>query len=406
MTKGRLSVTKLAALLKAGEKRVVGDGDNLYLQVTGAGNGSWLYRYAGEDGKDHWMGLGDVGKVGLGLARRKRDDQHRLRGEGKDPLAERRAEKTRKKAEKIPPFRVLAEQYIRTNIDLLGGKSPGQWRQSLTDYAYPVIGDLPPAAITTDHVMKVVEPEWLTKNVTIDRVRNRIEKILESAKTRGFRTGDNPARWKDHLENLLPKKSRVATVEHFAALPWREIGVFMAELREEEAVAAIALEFDILTSSRPSETIGALWSEIDMANALWTIPAERMKFPRERRVPLSNRCMTILRQMDAMRDGDFVFPGSRAGAPMAGRAFLALLERMGRSVTAHGFRSTFRDWAGETGQPNDIAEVALAHAVGTKVQATYQRGDLLERRRHLMEAWAAFCEGPMGADVIPLRVSA
>jgi integrase len=257
--------------------------------------------------------------------------------------------------------------------------------------------------------MKAIEPIWTAKPETASRVRGRIESILDWATARGYREGENPARWRGHIENLLPKKTKVRQVEHLAALPYREIGTFMEELRQQDGTAAHALEFAILTAARTGEVIGALWNEINVPEKLWTIPAGRMKAGKEHRVPLSSAALAIVEKMAALRSGEFVFPGGKAGRPLSNMAFLMLLRRMGRyDLTAHGFRSSFRDWAAEcTGFPAEVAEMALAHAVGDKVEAAHRRGDLFQKRRQLAETWAKFCaSASIVGRVVPLRARA
>jgi len=240
--------------------------------------------------------------------------------------------------------------------------------------------------------MKALQPIWTTKPETASRVRGRIESVLDWARASGFRTGENPARWRGHLENLLPKKTKVRRIEHHAALPYAELPSFMAELREQERIAARALEFAILTAARTGEAIGATWSEINLAERLWTIAAGRMKANREHRVPLCDRAIEILEGMQKTQDGDFLFPGGKPRRPLSNMAFLMLLRRMGRGdLTAHGFRSTFSDWCSErTNFPAEVREMALAHTVSDKVEAAYRRGDLFAKRRQLAEAWARF----------------
>jgi integrase len=258
--------------------------------------------------------------------------------------------------------------------------------------------------------MRALEPIWTVKPETAGRVRGRIEAILDWAAARGYRAGENPARWRGHLDKLLPARSKVRRVEHHAALPYIEIGEFMAELRQQEGVVARALEFVILTAARTGEAIGARWSELNLTDRLWTVPAERMKAGREHRVPLSDRALAIVESMASIRSSDYVFPGGKAGRPLSNMALLMLLRRLGRDdLTSHGFRSTFRDWAAEsTAFPAEVAEMALAHAVGDRVEAAYRRGHLLQKRRQLAEAWASFCEtkAGLGAEVAPIRAIA
>jgi integrase len=270
----------------------------------------------------------------------------------------------------------------------------------------PVFGSLPVQAIDVGLVMKVLEPIWSTKPETAGRVRGRIESVLDWASARGYRQGENPARWRGHIENLLPKKGMVRRVEHHAALPYTEIGTFIAELRKQEGVAAQALEFTILTAARTGEVIGAKWDEFDLGERLWTVPGERMKAGKEHRVPLSDAALAIVEKMAEIRQSEFVFPGGRANRPLSNMAFFMLLRRMGcGDLTAHGFRSSFRDWAAErTAFPAEVADMALAHVVSDKVKAAYRRGDLFQKRRQLSDAWAKFCATPpSGSKVVPIR---
>jgi integrase len=258
--------------------------------------------------------------------------------------------------------------------------------------------------------MRVLEPLWREKTETAARLRGRIEAVLDYATARGWRTGENPARWRGHLANLLPAPSKIAKVEHHAALPWREIGAFMSAMANEEGISALALRFAILTAARTGEVIGARWSEIDMSEAVWTVPAGRMKAAREHRVPLADDALDALREVAKLRtnpklDG-FVFPGGKPGKPLSSMALLMLLRRMNRGdLTAHGFRSTFRDWCAEaTNYPREVAEAALAHTLRDKTEAAYQRGDLMEKRRQLMADWASFCaRRRMAGEIVALR---
>jgi integrase len=388
--------------------KLLHDGRGLYLDPR---NGkSWIYRYA-VAGKERWMGLGPYPEVSLARAREKREEARRLfKGEGIDPLSDRDARRAEAKAEAARKaaaaitFRVCAEKFIAAHE--AAWRNPvhrAQWSQTLRDYVYPLIGDLPVSAIETGHVTQVLEPIWTTKTETASRLRGRIESILDYAKTNGWRTGENPARWKGHLQNVLPRPGKVTRVEHHAALPWKEISAFMAELAKQEGMGALALRFTILTAARTAEVIGARWGEIDMANGVWTVPPDRMKAAREHRVPLSDAALEILREAAKFGTAGFVFPGQRSGKPLSNMAMLAVLKRMSRGdLTTHGFRSSFRDWCAETGKPADIAEAALAHVVGDKTVAAYQRGDLLERRRKLMEQWAGWCSRPPADDNVEL----
>jgi integrase len=278
----------------------------------------------------------------------------------------------------------------------------------LQTYVYAVMGELPVQVVDVGLVMKAVEPLWSAKPETASRVRGRIESILDWATARGYRTGDNPARWRGHLENLLPQKSKVRRVEHHAALPYCELAAFMTGLRQQDGVAARALEYAILTAARTGEVIGATWSEIDLEGRLWTIPGVPMKAGREHRVPLSDAALAILRTMGEVRTGEHVFPGARSGRPISNMAMLMLLRRMRRGdLTAHGFRSAFSDWCAEqTNFPSEVREMALAHAVGDKVEAAYRRGDLFEKRREVMSAWGRYCDGEDSSNVVEMRRAA
>jgi integrase len=373
-----------------------GDGGGLFLQVSKYGSKSWVFRFKA-NGRLREMGLGSLDTYGLSEARERARKCRKLRDEGKDPIEERNTARLQAKldAAKAMTFEQCAERYIAAyRAGWRNGKHRDQWSSTLTTYVNPIFGALPVQAIDTALVMKAVEPIWSEKPETASRVRGRIESILDWAAARGYRAGENPARWRGHLDKLLPKKTKVRRVEHHAALPYAEIGTFVAELREQEGVGARALEFAILTAARTGEAIGARWDELNLADRLWMVPAERMKGGKEHRVPLSDRAVTIVEDMRKLRGpGDFVFPGLKRGRPLSNMAMLVLLRRMGRSdITTHGFRSTFRDWAAErTNFQNEVIEMALAHAVGDKVEAAYRRGDLFQKRRQLMDAWAKFC---------------
>jgi integrase len=398
-----------AAVRHAAKPGLYGDGGGLWLNVGPNGNKSWLYRFM-LDGRAREMGLGPLHTIGLAEARERARAARRLCLDGIDPIDRKHAERDARRlaAASAVSFKDCAAKYIAANrAGWRNAKHAWQWTATLEAHAFPVIGALPVSAIDTGHVTRILEPIWTAKPETASRVRGRIEAVLDYAATHRWRTGENPARWRGHLENVLPKRSKVRAVEHHAALPWREIGAFMATLAGQEGIAAMALRFAILSAARTGEVIGARWSEIDMQHAVWIIPAERMKAAREHRVPLSEPAMAVLREAGKLRSGDFVFQGAKAGAGLSNMAMLVLLRRMGRGdLTTHGFRSTFRDWAAETAKPADIAEAALAHVVGDKTVAAYQRGDLLDRRRRLMAQWAEFCArvAPVeGGDVVALR---
>jgi integrase len=406
---GKLTAKKVETLKEPGR---YGDGGGLYLQVTksekkernSAPAKSWIFRYRldghrSQSGKplSREMGLGSVHVMGLADARQEATELRTLLRKGADPIeAKREARRTAAvDRAKALTFRKASEAYISAHR--AGWKNPkhaAQWPSTLETYVYSVFGDLPVQSIDVGLVMKVVEPLWSVKPETASRVRGRIEVILDWAKVRGYRSGDNPARWRGHLDKLLPKKSKVRKVEHHAALPYLDAGAFMAELREREAIAARALEFTILTAARTSETIGARWDEFDLTAKVWTVPAARMKAGREHRVPLSQAVLAVLQDMQEFRQNEFVFPGNHRDV-LSNMAMDMLLRRMDRDVTVHGFRSTFRDWAAERSNfPREVAEAALAHTLADKTEAAYLRGDMFSKRRRLMDAWSDYCSKP------------
>jgi integrase len=409
---GRLTALKVE---KAKQPGMYADGGGLYLRVTREGTKSWVFRFM-LNGRPRWMGIGPLALYGLQEARGKALDARRLRHEGVDPIDARRALRAQERLEaaKAMTFEQCAESYIKAHrAGWRNAKHAAQWEATLATYAEPIIGVLPVQAVDTGLVMKVLEQEvryapdkptaplWTARPETASRLRGRMESILDWAKVRGYREGENPARWRGHLDKLLPPRAKVRKVEHHAALPYDELPDFMAALRTHEGVAARALEFAILTAARTGEVIGARWSEIDIGEKLWTIPQERMKAGKEHRVPLSARAVVIIEEMKPLADIGagldegcaFVFPGGRRGQPLSNMAFLMLLRRMKRDdLTAHGFRSSFRDWAAErTNFPSEVAEMALAHSVSSKVEQAYRGGDLFERRRRMMIAWTTFC---------------
>jgi integrase len=384
------------AVTRAKKPGMYADGGGLYLQVTSAGARSWIFRYA-RNGRSREMGLGALSKVPLATARLKAEEAREDLGRGQDPIQARQARKAEEAAEaaRQVTFEDAADSYINSHrAGWRNAKHGDQWKNTLRTYAYPAIGSVPVRDIETGMVLKVLEPIWTIKTETANRVRGRIEAVLDWARARGHRQGENPARWRGHLDDLLPRPGKVRRVQHHPALPYSEIGAFMAELRKQEGVAALALEFLILTASRTGEAIGARWSEIDLQQRLWTIPAERIKAGREHRVPLSSPTIIVLREVAKLRRTDgYVFPGDKQGKHLSNGALLMLLERMNRGdLTVHGFRSTFRDWAAEqTNFPREVAEMALAHVVEDKTEAAYRRGDLFVKRQKLMDTWAAYC---------------
>lgn len=379
------------------EPGMYADGLGLYLKVRPGNSKSWIFRYR-IGGKLRDMGLGPFHTVSLAEARDKAEVCRVMRLKGLDPLEERLKEQQAKTADVATAitFEKCAETYIDTHkVGWKNSKHADQWTATLQTYVYPVFKDKPVATIDDALVLKVLQPIWESKTETASRIRGRIECILDWARVMKYRTGDNPARWKGHLDHLLPKRSRVASIVHHPALPIDETPDFIQIVRREETVVARAFEFCILNATRTGETLGMRWSEYDEKAELWTVPGTRMKAGRDHRIPLAKRSQTILAEMKQVRSSDFVFPGGVRERPLSSMAFLMLLRRLGRNdITAHGFRSTFRDWAAErTDVPNEVVEMALAHTISNKVEAAYRRGDLFDKRRQLADAWAAFCAG-------------
>lgn len=395
-------------------KGVYPDGAGLYLNVTIGGSKSWLYRYM-LAGKQHWMGLGSYPDVSLAEAREKAADARKLTRQNIDPLAEKRQTTNiiRASIAKAMSFDKAAEQFIDAQKSgWKNAKHIDQWRNTLATYASPVIGKLDVSMIETAHIMRILEKDnfWNLKTETASRVRGRIESVLDWATTRKYRSGENPARWKGHLDKLLPARTKVKKTEHHAALPWAEIGAFMADLRQQVGIAARAVEYTILTAARSGEVRGATWDEIDLEAGVWIVPADRMKAKKEHRVPLSTKALALLAEQKKLFPEGFVFPGAKEGKPLSDMSLTAVLRRMDRTeITVHGFRSTFRDWAAEsTAYPGEMVEMALAHTIGNKVEAAYRRGDLFEKRRRLMQDWSDFCDRKesTGDNIIPINTAA
>jgi integrase len=381
------------AVTRATRRGLHPDGAGLYLQVGRTGGRSWIYRYTLR-GRTRYMGLGSAALVSLREARRKVLGCRRIAADGQDPLEVRRQQSP--KRPKVPTFKAAAETYVKANESgWRNARQAAQWRSSLAAYAYPAFGSLPVDAVDTARVLKALQPIWFSKAETATRVRARIQSVLDWASARGFRQGENPARWEGHLDKLLPRRSKVAKVEHHPALPFDQLPAFMVDLRSRSATAARALEFAVLTAARTGEALGARWSEVDLHRKTWTIPADRMKAGREHRVPLPDRAVALIQSMQTLSRGDVIFPAADGLRPLSNMALLMMLRRMQRQdLTVHGFRSTFRDWVAErTDFPGEVAEMALAHTVRNQVEAAYRRGDLFEKRRQLMEAWSAFAAG-------------
>jgi integrase len=374
---GRLTVAKV----KAAAPGKHADGANLWLQVGPSGSKSWLLRFT-LNGRTREMGLGPYPLISLSEARDKAVAQRRLLLDGIDPIVARDAKQP---ARDPITFGAAAKQYIAGHEkSWKSGDHARQWRNSLDRYVLPAIGERPISAVDTHDVLTIVEQLWQDKTETATRVLNRMSLILDWATARKLRIGDNPARWKGHLDAVLPKRSKVQKVINHSALPYARLPQFMTALRQQSEIGARAAELMILTATRTGEVRFAAWSEIELDGRLWIIPAARMKVERDHRVPLSGPAIALLSRLP--RDRDLVFPG------LGQHAILKALKRANSEITAHGFRSTFRDWCAEqTSFPSEVAEMALAHAVGDKVEAAYRRGDLFEKRQQLMDAWARHC---------------
>lgn len=359
-----------------------GDGRGLFLYVKASGARSWVLRYQ-VMGKRHDLGLGAYPEVTLAMARERALQARRMIQEGEDPIAKKR--------------QAQPKTFKDAALELIESKRPGwknakhaaQWTSTLEAYVLPGLGRMQVARIETADVMGVLKPIWTAKPETANRVRQRIEAVLDYASALGIRTGDNPARWRGHLDHLLPKPTKVKAVKHHPALPHAEIAEFMEDLSKRTGVAARALAFTILTAARSGETRGATWAEIDLDANLWTIPAERMKAGKEHRVPLTPEAIACLGHKGD--DAALIFGSeTKPGKPISDMSMTAVLRRMGReAITVHGFRSTFRDWAGETtGFPREVIEAALAHGIKDKAEAAYARSDLFDKRRSIMAAWS------------------
>ncbi|ODP37108.1 tyrosine-type recombinase/integrase [Sphingomonas turrisvirgatae] len=385
--RNKLNVKQIATLTKVG---VHSDGGGLYLRVRTTGSRSWLFVYT-LHGKRREMGLGSDLDVSLAKAREKAAEARAMVLEGQDPQAERLRAKVA--AQPVLTFGKFAIDWLDAiESGFANAKHRQQWRNTLTTYAAPLF-PLPITDVTTAAVLEVLKPIWLTKAETASRVRGRIERVLDAAKVKGLRTGENPARGKGHLDLLLPKRPKTE-VKHHAALPFREMADFMVELRKRPAMAARALEFTILTAARSGETRGMTWDEVDLEARLWTVPGTRMKAGQTHQVPLSDGAVAILEAVKPakVKPETLVFPAQRGGA-MSDMALSQLLKRMNRGdITVHGFRSTFRDWAGELTQfGREEIEMALAHTIESAVERAYRRGRAVDKRRELMSDWGRYC---------------
>lgn len=388
----KLTDTECKAASKPG---MLGDGGGLYLNVKPSGAKSWAFIWK-QDGKRYEMGLGAYPAVKLAKARAWATEHRQAVAEGRNPIVERNKEA-------VPSFGDCCDKFLASmEGQWRNEKHRAQWRMTLGEYAKPIRSKMV-SEIGTDDVLKVLSPIWQAKPETASRLRGRIERVLDFAKVRGWRTGENPALWRGHLKSILPARQRL-TRGHHAAMPYRDIPAFIAQLPGKDAMAARALEFLILTAARSGEVLGAAWAEMDLEKAIWTIPAKRMKAGKEHRVPLSPRALAIVKALHETRISAYVFPGQKEGKPLSGMALEMQMRRMkADAFTVHGFRSAFRDWAGDcTSFPRDVAEQALAHRVGDATERAYRRADALEKRRKLMTAWEQYCASSKGNNVIPM----
>ena len=386
-----------------------GDGGGLYLLIGPAGTKSWVFRYK-VAGRERAMGLGAYPATTLAEARAKAAACQRTRLDGRDPLGDRKLEREQQ-AEALKQqttFQQCAEEYVCSyEASWKNSKHKAQWKSTLRSYAFPVIGNVAVAEIDVPAVLAVLEPIWQRCPETASRLRGRIEAILDWAKVKGMRLGENPARWKGNLDFVLPRKSKLRKTIHHPALPYNELQRFMARLRDSEGcVSNLALQFLVLTAARTSEVRLATWDEIDLTDKVWCIPAERMKAGRPHKVPLSNEAISALFQVKSLAgDTGLIFKSYKPWQPISDMAILSFLRRLNANVTAHGFRSTFRDWASETtNYPSEAIEMALAHSISNKVEAAYRRGDLLEKRKQLMSDWGTFATKAPG-QVLPFNGS-
>ena len=394
-TMNRLTALQAQRLLKKPRATPYPDGGNLYLQVKKVGSGSWLFRYE-RDGAETWMGLGSVSDVSLAEARAEAAECRKLRAAGRDPFTERKA--SRAAAKQSMTFGEAATACFEAKQHQWRNEKHGnQWRMTLDVYAAP-LHEKPVDTITTADILAILKPIWTTKPETAFRVKGRIEMVLDYARALGHISEDkaNVARWKGHLDKLLAQRTRLSRGHH-KAMPFAEVPEFVAKLRDIDTTGARALELIILTAARMGEVLGMTKDEIDWERRVWTVPASRIKSARPHRVPLVPRALEIIREASAASDSDYVFGGHRHGRPVSPTAVTMTLKRLEADATCHGFRSAFADWRGDaTHYPRELAEAALAHIIGDQTEAAYRRGDALERRREMMEAWANFIDRPMG----------
>lgn len=378
------------------------DGGNLYLRVSPTGAKRWTFLYTIGARKNRELGLGSASTVTLAEAREKATAARKLLVNGIDPKTEKREEEAAREIASVR-FGDFADAYIKDHE--AGWSNPkhiAQWRMTLSDSYCKKIRSRPIAEIQVDDVLAVLKPCWQTRPETARRIRMRLEKVLDAAKVKGLRTGENPARWRGQLDHLLPRHSK-SSDDHHSSMAYDDVPAFQASLGQKRGFSVLALRFAILTAARTGEVIGARWDEIDMEAGLWTIPAQRMKARRAHRVPLTAPALEVLNEVKGAH-AELVFPGPSLQSPLSNMAMLSLLKRAKLNCTVHGFRSAFRDWAAETTNfPSEVCEMALAHAVANKTEAAYRRGDLFEKRRALMEAWAGFLTEPKNSNVVQLK---
>ena len=402
----QLTEAKIRALTNVGLHH---DGAGLYLQIRPGGARSWIYRYR-LNSRTRDMGLGALVDVSLVKARDKAGAARALVNNGIDPIEHTRAQAIVPAAPKrnsSPTFEEVAESYMADRLKRLRSEvHRHQWRQTLVDYAYPIIGQMPVSEIETNDVLAVLKPIWETKCETAARLRGRIERILARATVEGHRNGANPASWRGHLQEALPARSEVQPVQHFRAMEFRDLPAFMTELCQIDTVGAVALRFLILTAARSGEVLGAQWSEIDWTEKTWTVPAIRAKTNRDHVIPLSTGALAALREVEPLCgvSGDFVFPGSKGGGLWPMTLLFLLQRRMNRAVTVHGFRSSFRDWCGDEADiPRELAEQSLAHTIRDTTERAYRRKTAVERRRKVMQAWCDYCLPPAPTEVVNIE---
>ncbi|MDR6579769.1 phage integrase central domain-containing protein [Pseudomonas extremaustralis] len=409
----KLTVKAIEKLMRAGSKSFTSDGNGLYFKVGATGGTSWIFRYKFNKSSTD-MGLGGYPSISLPDARGKASDARKLLGNGINPKAARDSERERLSSERRAEDakRVLFEQMANDYAEAHGPGWSDKWRRGwlrkLELYAFDILGKLPVGEIGTDHVLRVLQPIWLTKTRTADEVRGQIELVLDAAKARSLRQGENPARWRGHLDKLLSRveKKKARIREHFPAMSWQEVPALMARLAEIEFRAAVATRLLILTASRAHMVQAARWSEFNLQTGIWTLPAERMKMRKAFSIPLVPEVVTMLKALPRIEESNFLFPGRGASGVMHANAIRNLLHDMGHAgITRHGFRSSFRDWAGEcTHHPREVCELALAHDERDQTEGAYSRSDLFNKRRLLMEAWAKFVTTPALGNVIHLEL--